>query len=57
MYIEFDESEYLDSAVSDEALRLVASFCGREVADKLLYKDKKLCTIYTNFSKRTGANR
>lgn len=30
--------EDMHSTVSDEALRLVALFCGRNVADKLLYE-------------------
>lgn len=39
------EIEPLQSAVSDETLRLVASFCGREVAEKLLYVGDAECTI------------
>lgn len=36
-YIDMDESELYDSAVSEETLRLVAAFLGPEVKDKLLY--------------------
>lgn len=35
--IEFDESEFKSSAVSDETLYLVLLFCGPEVRDRLLY--------------------
>jgi hypothetical protein len=35
--IEFDPSEYLNATVTDDTLRLVANFCGKETADKLLY--------------------
>lgn len=35
--IEMDESEYLNASVTDDTLRLVAVFCGKETADKLLY--------------------
>ena len=36
--IEFDESEYLDCAMTDEELYLVRLFNGPTVGDKLLYK-------------------
>jgi hypothetical protein len=35
--IEMDETEYLNATVTDDALRIVANFCGKETADKLLY--------------------
>lgn len=35
--IEFDEDEFLNSAVSDETLYLVLLFCGPDVKDLLLY--------------------
>lgn len=35
--IEFDETEYLNQAVSDKTLYLVLLFCGSEARDKLLY--------------------
>ncbi|WP_157764417.1 hypothetical protein [Paenibacillus riograndensis] len=35
--IEFDEAEFLNSAVSDETLYLVLLFCGPDTRDKLLY--------------------
>lgn len=36
--IEMDESEYAESAVSDDTLHLVSIFCGPEIRDKLLYR-------------------
>ncbi|WP_179088653.1 hypothetical protein [Paenibacillus amylolyticus] len=36
--IEMDESEYMESVVSDDTLHLVSIFCGPEVRDKLLYR-------------------
>lgn len=39
------EMEPMNSTVSDETLRLVALFCGRETSDKLLYEGDEQCTI------------
>lgn len=43
--IEMDPTEYKHAAVSDKVLILVALFCGKETADKLLYEGDELCTI------------
>ena len=40
--IEFHESEYYESLVDDETLRIVLLLCGQEVKDKLLIKHDKL---------------
>lgn len=46
--------EEMQSTVSDEILILVASFCGREVADKLLYEDETDARIVGAYRK-TGS--
>jgi len=41
LLLEFDEEEFLNGALEDDALHLVTVFCGCEVKDKLLYEGKK----------------
>ncbi|WP_247898680.1 hypothetical protein [Paenibacillus pabuli] len=47
--IEMDESEYQESAVSDDTLHLVSIFCGPEIRDKLLYRRVDDVRLHSGF--------
>jgi len=55
--IEFDESEYLKSYVSDEILLAVLAISGPEEKDKLLYKDDAQCSISSNSYTNSATSR
>lgn len=55
--IEFDESEYLQSIVDDDTLRIVLLLCGQEAKDKLLYKDDAACLTSSIGLLKTGTSR
>ena len=44
--IEFDESEYLESDLTDDALRIVLLICGQDVKDSLLYPRKEAAAAH-----------
>lgn len=45
------EIEPMASVMSDEALRLVALFCGQEVKDKLLFEEEAYDGILRNLAR------
>lgn len=56
--IVMDESEYYESLVDDETLRIVLLLCGQEVKDKLLYKkEDAACSTLSIGLSQTGTSR